>query len=559
MLRASAPQKIDRMHLPPVWSRSMPRHTALVACLLALSVEMVALFLGADASWDTRNYHLYDPFALLNKPFGVDIAPAHHQSFFSPTMDLPFYLLTRHVPNTAALNALLAIPHAVALVLAFLLTCRLMQARRPIELWIAGVAVAFSAAGASSAPTLATAMDEMLPSCLFLGGLLTLLPADAARWPTPRRIFIAGLLAGAACGLKLTFSYASAALGLVVLLVPWPRDWRSLLARPILLGAGGFIGAALLTGYWWVLNWQHYGNPLFPMMNNIFRSPWTDPVSWVDTTYLPRSLGEALGAPWVWALQLWLRGGESRLRDPRFALAVLAAVLCLAQLVLPRRLGLRPAWPVTFAALWFLVAFGLWRYQFSIFRYLSLLELFTGPLIALAIMPATRRLGAAKPALAGMALLMAAVSLITVYPTVIRAPIGAHPLQVTMQELAPGDVVLLLDTTPMAYLALFQDARVRFVGTNDYFMKLTRAENPMQPLVAAAIADAHGALWGLETPAEWPGQADQTLSAYGLIRGSCEPIASSMSPNPARMCRLHKTGPVGRVQASTPEGTSQAE
>ena len=338
------------MHPLPAWFRSMPRHAALLACLLALSVEAAALFLGADASWDTRNYHLYDPFALLHKPFGVDIAPAHHQSFFSPTMDMPFYLLTRHVPWTPVLNALLAIPHAVAVVLTFVLTCRLMQARRPIELWIAALAVAFSAAGAASAPTLATAMDEMLPSCLFLAALLTLLPADAARWPTARRIFVAGLLAGAACGLKLTFSYAALALGLVVLLVPLPRDWRSLLARPVLLGAGGFIGAVLLTGYWWVLNWQHYGNPLFPMMNNIFRSPWTDPVSWVDPTYLPRSFGEAIGAPWAWALHLWLRGGESRLRDPRFALAVIAALLCLAQRLTGRRLAAGNGWPVTFVA-----------------------------------------------------------------------------------------------------------------------------------------------------------------------------------------------------------------
>ena len=456
MLGSTTQQKIDRMHPLPAGSRSMPWHAALLACLLALLVEGAAAFLGADASWDTRNYHLYDPFALLHKPFGVDIAPAHHQSFFSPTMDLPFYLLTRHVPWTPVLNALLAVPHAAALVLTFVLTCRLMRAQRPIELWIAAVAVAFSAAGAASAPTLATAMDEMLPSCLFLGALLTLLPADAARWPTARRIFVAGLLAGAACGLKLTFSYASVALGFVVLLVPWPRDWRSLLARPVLLGAGGFVGAVLLTGYWWALNWQHYGNPLFPMMNNLFRSPWTDPVSWVDTTFLPRSLGEAVGAPWVWALELWLRGGEFRLRDPRFALAVIAALLCLAQRVAGRRQAAENqaaenGWPVTFVALWFLVAFALWRYQFSIFRYLSLLELFTGPMIALAAMPVVRRLGGQRPALVGMAALLAAVSLITTYPTVIRAPFGARPLQVAMPQAAPGDLVLLLNTSPMAY------------------------------------------------------------------------------------------------------------
>ena len=46
---------------------------------LALAVEIAAALSLGDASWDFRNYHLYNAFALLNKPFGVDIAPAHMQ------------------------------------------------------------------------------------------------------------------------------------------------------------------------------------------------------------------------------------------------------------------------------------------------------------------------------------------------------------------------------------------------------------------------------------------------------------------------------------------------
>ena len=109
--------------------------------MLALGLEVAAALCRGDASWDMRNYHIYNPFALLHKPWEVDLAPAHMQTFFSPTMDLVYYLLALAVPSTPVLNALVALPHAAALVLTFVLTCRLMSARTRTELVLAGVGV----------------------------------------------------------------------------------------------------------------------------------------------------------------------------------------------------------------------------------------------------------------------------------------------------------------------------------------------------------------------------------------------------------------------------------
>ena len=68
----------------------------IVAALLAVGIEIIAAILsGGDASWDMRNYHLCGPFALLHKNFGTDIAPAHMQTFLSPTLDLVYYSLAR--------------------------------------------------------------------------------------------------------------------------------------------------------------------------------------------------------------------------------------------------------------------------------------------------------------------------------------------------------------------------------------------------------------------------------------------------------------------------------
>ena len=48
----------------------------LILIAFALWVEIRASLTGGDSTWDMRNYHLYNPFALFNGKFAVDIAPA---------------------------------------------------------------------------------------------------------------------------------------------------------------------------------------------------------------------------------------------------------------------------------------------------------------------------------------------------------------------------------------------------------------------------------------------------------------------------------------------------
>src|SRR6185312_12939062 len=159
---------------------------------LSVAVLSAAALLGPDATWDTRNYHIYNAFAFLNKPYGTDIAPAHMQTWFPPTQDLLYFATARYVQVTPLLNALLATPHAVAVVLAYLLTCRLTHAHTNGERLLAGLAVAIGATGAAGGSTIATAMSEMLPACLFLGALLLLVPPDLHSPPSGRRVWLAG-------------------------------------------------------------------------------------------------------------------------------------------------------------------------------------------------------------------------------------------------------------------------------------------------------------------------------------------------------------------------------
>ena len=63
----------------------------IIICLAAGAI--VSVLLGQDANWDLRNYHLYNPFALLNSRTGIDLMPAGLQSTFNPLLDVPYYVL----------------------------------------------------------------------------------------------------------------------------------------------------------------------------------------------------------------------------------------------------------------------------------------------------------------------------------------------------------------------------------------------------------------------------------------------------------------------------------
>ena len=155
--------------------------------LLILAPEASATLLAGDSSWDTRNYHLYDTFALVTGKWKIDIAAAQMQSYFSPAIYIPYYLLVRNIASTPILNMLLEIPHAVAAGLAFLLSLRLLRASDLVSRLTAAVGTLIGVTGAATMPYMATAMSDMTGVSLILGGLLVLVRKDRSESLRPIR------------------------------------------------------------------------------------------------------------------------------------------------------------------------------------------------------------------------------------------------------------------------------------------------------------------------------------------------------------------------------------
>lgn len=182
------------------------------------------------------------------------------------------------------------------------------EARGALDaLWLAACAAALHAlAGAlGAAPARrwwAVALMASLPLTLHLaGGMQTELPAmallPALAWlvlraggddPPPRALLAGAVLFGALCGLKTMH----AAVALPVLAwaawrhrARWP--WRRL---PLAVAAAVAVG-----GSSYAYAWAIAGNPLLPLLNGWFRSPWFPPVDFDDARW---HAGLDLATPW---------------------------------------------------------------------------------------------------------------------------------------------------------------------------------------------------------------------------------------------------------------------
>ena len=386
-------------------------------------------------------------------------------------------------------------------------------------------------------------MSEMIPAALMLSGLLLILGKGELDTRS-RTVLLAAALFGGAVGLKLTNLPFCIALTVALAIVgagPFVV-WMRVLA---VLGVGMALGAAITAGPWWVYLYLKFGNPIFPYYNHIFRSPFYEFVRLTDDKFQPATALQAAFYPLFWAFQRSRVVTEPAMRDPRFALALLTALLMLLHSIATRRLPRVREWfrvepPGTrerFLLIFFVVSFGVWEWMFSIFRYLAPIEMISGLIILLPALALLRtgRTGLAAIIAVGVILVTGTV---TRYPAWGRMPYVEKSIQVSLPDLGRSGLVVLLDQSPLAYIATFAPATVRFVGVNNGLI-VPGQQNLLARRIAAMIADATGPVWGLETlePGK-PPLADQSLAYFRLQRDGCTLLMSNAEEQPIQLCRL---------------------
>ncbi len=227
---------------------------------------------------------------------------------------------------------------------------------------------------------------------------------------------------------------------------------------------------------------------MFPYFNEFFAAGEGIPRAGRDLQFMPATLTEALVRPFLWAVSDLPRVTEERMRDPRLAAGLVAA---LALPVLRGAPARRAALP---AAAFLLVAYAIWLPVFSIYRYAFVLEALAPALLIAALTALPARAATAAAAVA----VLAAFPLTKPVPA-LRAPLGDRYLAVDWPDLAPGATVLGT-AKPTAFLApglppetaLWSLTGIAEVGGAGDRAALAALRDGPAPLYAVAPGDGQG-------------------------------------------------------------------
>lgn len=374
----------NKYHFPEPVRLSVLRVSIIILPMAVAALAAVSL--GQSITWDTRNYHFYSGFAFLHKPLNYDFAPAQVQSFFNPLLSVLSYLMLEHLPSK-----LVAIILGSVQGFNFYLVFRISQAlfakwENPLRFRISLSCAATGCFGAAFITELGTTFGDNLTSILILAALLLLiryLQSNADRKPVKDFIpLIAGALLGFALALKLTVAIYVVSLGIAfaAFILYSKRPIRHFL---FFLGAMS-VSFLIFYGYWGYNLFREYRNPVFPYMNAVFQSPFYDPVNVTDARFLPRTWEKTYFYPFFFAHKNTLVS-ENVMRDIRMALCYVAFFVLAAGTMIglfkrfisgknmPEERSKSPL-------LWFITTFVVisyiaWQVQFSIYRYIIVLEL----------------------------------------------------------------------------------------------------------------------------------------------------------------------------------------
>jgi hypothetical protein len=289
-------------------------------------------------AWDTLNYHLYLGFSALNDRFGQDYFAAGPLAYLNPYAYAPFYAMVRAGLPALAICSILAAVHSVILWLSFELgvaVCASKDGRTRLLAGCCAMVLAFM--NPIMMQQIGSCFADITTAELALGAWLLL--ASAIRVPQKSRVIYAGLVLGAVSALKLSNALSAASAFAMIAFLP--LSWRGRVRHGLLYGVSLGIGFAIVAAPWSYRLEQVFGNPMFPMFNNIFRSPQFTTESMGNAyRFIPESFGEALWRPFAMIAPTQMVHEELSAPDPRYAILIVLALLLALRWVWQR---LRPA------------------------------------------------------------------------------------------------------------------------------------------------------------------------------------------------------------------------
>jgi hypothetical protein len=509
-----------------------------VAYLLFFST--VSYTLGGDGTPDFKIYHYYNGYAALSGGRPQDIAAAQLQTYYFPAADELYFRLIQWLNDwPGAAKVIFALPNVMAAFCTFQIAERITPGDWPLRKLLSGLVALYGCTGAAALSTIGTSMSDLVAGVfVLLAVLIWIVREKFNRYVT---ICLAAISCGAAVGFKLTCVPMFVGM-LGGITASHFRQPRIAVRYCLIFGALGALTCLLVAGWWWLQIYSRFGNPIFPSLNNVFKSDMIDVGSWTDDRFKPTGWLMSLFYPIYWAFKPTTRVIELNMRDSRILISLVASLIILASSAFGQWRGRRQAvYPSdkanpVFMAVFFLVSYFLWEVFFSIYRYLVVLESLSG-VMAIAAMASTVQAKFRSVACLVLGVILTVSASTTIYPWWSRSTAAKHIVEATVPFVSLDSMILMLDPYAMSYLVPFFPPSVSVVGANTNLLH-PGAVGRLEGQIEAAINGHIGPLWGLENPKDFPETADATLEYYRLKRDGCTAIKTNIDPPITIACRL---------------------
>ncbi|WP_295374744.1 glycosyltransferase family 39 protein [uncultured Pseudacidovorax sp.] len=356
-----------------------------MAFLLGLTV-LWSLVAGKDLNFDFRNYHLYSAYAFLHDRLGMDYFPAAVSGYLNPLAEVPIYAMIMAQWDDRVIALVLALSHFPVFWFVWKIA-ELITADSKINQAHACVASAILAfLSPIQLTTLSNSFADPSAGFFTIAGIYLLLKSSTR---TNDGIFLlAGVMFGVGAGLKLTNLILIPGAFIALLFVPGPRGTKMKLT--LILAIGCALGFLITNGWWAAKLYAHFGNPIYPLYNSIFKSP-----DFINSNFSDRRM--LIYGAWTWlALPfLMLKSGtmiysENSSPDIRIFLLVLSIAGAIIFFAV-RKIGVgkpgaeSPAEHRPLARkillIYFAVSYVLWGTLSGIGRYAYVLWVLVGPLV----------------------------------------------------------------------------------------------------------------------------------------------------------------------------------
>jgi hypothetical protein len=511
---------------------------------------IISVHHGIETSFDLRNYHFHNPWSVLNNRLHLDVAPAKLQSYFNPTLDFLLYWLIVYFNDWPRVIAFCM--GALDGINVFLIIQIARHVFLPAQCYNIGVfwslvalAVALGATGAAVTPLIGTTTGDLKFSLFVLAALLIVIRVASDTPPKYRRILetTAGFLVGLAVALKLVAVIYVLGISAAFVLAAY-RDLLMAAAR----FAAGFLAGVLVGGGWffWLL-YEHFGNPFFPLFNNVFRSPYAELLNYSQSTRLPTTLTQWLLYPFYWAFAPTTYVSWTPFRDPRIATLLLLCGAALLFVILKKahqpdvdradhaKIELLSSRGLLIVGVFCAASYASWLVAFSLYRYLVVIEMLSGILIVGLLAYLLRDPVRTVLASAVCTALIIRATLPLYWE---HGPIGERYIAVTLPHVPANSVVVQTDFfTPLAYLLPFMNPTARFVKFDGKFLNPTHT-NLLVQRARLLIDDKTRALFTIRRADQDPSIGERSYRVLGVTESTCTPIQSNWDNKPLVICAL---------------------